>query len=63
MVSPTDKGVEARKLQVFETGRPDAHFWRDLWRYRDLSRFLAWRDVSALDKQATGGIECVVLRP
>ena len=30
---------------VIEAGRPEAHYWRDLWRYRELFYFLSWRDV------------------
>jgi lipopolysaccharide transport system permease protein len=58
-----DKSLDARELLVLEAGRPDAHYWRDLWRYRELFCFLAWRDVSVRYKQATIGIAWAVLRP
>jgi len=30
---------------VIEAGRTEGHYWKDLWRYRELFYFLAWRDV------------------
>ena len=32
---------------VIEPGLASANYWRDLWRYRELMYFLAWRDVLA----------------
>jgi lipopolysaccharide/colanic/teichoic acid biosynthesis glycosyltransferase len=37
---------------VLEPGRSDAHYWRDLWRFRELAGFLAWRDIKVRYKQA-----------
>ena len=48
---------------VIEPGAADAHYWGDLWRYRGLFGFLAWRDVLVRDKQTTIGIAWSVLRP
>jgi lipopolysaccharide transport system permease protein len=48
---------------VIEAGRADAHYWRDLWRYRDLFFFLAWRDLLVRYKQTVFGILWAVLRP
>jgi lipopolysaccharide transport system permease protein len=31
---------------IIEAGRTERHYWRDLWRYRELFRVLAWRDVA-----------------
>jgi lipopolysaccharide transport system permease protein len=39
------------------------HYWRDLWRYRELFYFLAWRDILVRYKQTTIGIAWSVLRP
>ena len=36
---------------VIEPGLAAAHYWRDLWRYRELMAFLAWRDVAVRYKQ------------
>jgi lipopolysaccharide transport system permease protein len=48
---------------VIEAGRTERHYWRDLWRYRELLYFLAWRDVKVRYKQTAIGIAWVVLRP
>jgi lipopolysaccharide transport system permease protein len=41
---------------VIEAGRTEGHYWRDLFRYRELFYFLAWRDVLAPYKQTITGI-------
>jgi len=48
---------------VIEAGRVERHYWQDLWRYRELIYFLAWRDVKVRYKQTVIGIIWVVLRP
>lgn len=39
------------------------HYWRDLWRYRELFFFLAWRDILVLYKQTTIGMAWALGRP
>ncbi len=46
-----------------ESGRTDRQYWRDLWRYRELFYFLAWRDILVRYKQTTIGIAWALLRP
>jgi lipopolysaccharide transport system permease protein len=48
---------------VIEAGRADRHYWRDLWRYRELFLILAWRDVAVRYKQTLIGVVWAVLRP
>lgn len=48
---------------VIEPGRAAAHYWRDLWRYRELLSFLAWRDIAVRYKQTAIGVVWAVLRP
>ena len=48
---------------VIEPGRGAAHYWRDLWRYRELMSFLAWRDVAVRYKQTVIGLAWALLRP
>lgn len=48
---------------VIEAGRTERHYWRDLWRYRELFAFLAWRDILVRYKQTVIGIAWSVLRP
>jgi len=48
---------------VIGNGRASAQYWRDLWRYRELAGFLAWRDVKVRYKQAVLGIAWAVVQP
>jgi len=48
---------------VIEAGRAEAHYWRDLWRYRELFYFLSWRDVLVRYKQTAIGIAWALVRP
>ena len=48
---------------TIEAGRAEAHYWRDLWRYRDLFYFLAWRDLLVRYKQTVFGVLWAILRP
>src|ERR1035441_3332575 len=52
-----------RDVTVFEAGRSEAHYWRDLWRYRELFRVLAWRDLTVRYKQTVIGVLWAVIRP
>ncbi|MGO8698110.1 MAG: ABC transporter permease [Limisphaerales bacterium] len=48
---------------VIESGRAEKNYWRDLWRYRELFYFLAWRDILVRYKQTVIGIAWAVIRP
>jgi lipopolysaccharide transport system permease protein len=48
---------------IIEPGRAAAHYWRDLWTYRELLAFLAWRDVAVRYKQTAIGIAWALIRP
>jgi lipopolysaccharide transport system permease protein len=48
---------------VIEAGRSERHYWRDLWRYRELFFFLAWRDILVRYKQTFIGFAWALLRP
>lgn len=48
---------------VIEPGRAATDYWRDLWRYRELLAFLAWRDIAVRYKQTAIGIAWALLRP
>src|SRR5258706_14581620 len=48
---------------IIEAGRAEHHYWRDLWRYRELFRVLAWRDVSVPYKQTVIGAAWAIIRP
>ena len=48
---------------VIEPGRQDLHYWRDLWRYRELFRVLAWRDLAVRYRQTAVGVAWALIRP
>ena len=48
---------------ILEAGRAEEHYWRDLWRYRELFSVLAWRDVAVRYKRTVIGAAWAVLRP
>jgi lipopolysaccharide transport system permease protein len=48
---------------IIVAGRTERHYWRDLWRYRELFYFLAWRDILVRYKQTSVGVLWAVLRP
>lgn len=48
---------------VIEAGRSRRQYWNDLWRYRELFYFLAWRDILVRYKQTVIGIAWALLRP
>ena len=48
---------------IIEAGRTESQYWRDLWRYRELFYFLAWRDILVRYKQTAIGIAWALIRP
>ena len=48
---------------VIEAGLTARHYWRDLWRYRELFRVLAWRDISVRYKQTIIGLAWALIQP
>ena len=48
---------------VIEPGLAAANYWRDVWRYRELMYFLAWRDLAVRYKQTVIGVAWAVIRP
>lgn len=48
---------------IIAPGRAEKNYWRDLWRYRELFYFLAWRDILVRYKQTVIGVAWAVLRP
>ena len=46
-----------------EAGRTEAQYWKDIWRYRELFYFLAWRDILVRYKQTFIGIAWALIRP
>jgi lipopolysaccharide transport system permease protein len=50
-------------VTTIEPGQSEHRYWLDLWRYRELFRVLAWRDVSVRYKQTVIGVAWAVIRP
>jgi len=48
---------------IIEAGRTERQYWRDLWRYRELFMFLAWRDLLVRYKQTIVGATWSIVRP
>jgi lipopolysaccharide transport system permease protein len=48
---------------VVEPGRSEKNYWNDLWRFRELFMFLAWRDILVRYKQTAIGLSWSLLRP
>ena len=48
---------------VLEAGRSSRHYWADLWRFRELLGFLAWRDIKIRYKQTTLGVLWALIQP
>jgi lipopolysaccharide transport system permease protein len=48
---------------VIEAGRTEQQYWKDLWRYRELFYFLAWRDLLVRYKQTVIGVAWALIRP
>jgi lipopolysaccharide transport system permease protein len=48
---------------IIKPGMGGLHYWRELWRYRELFFFLAWRDILVRYKQTAIGIAWSVIRP
>lgn len=55
-------GLPAEEI-VLEAGRTERHYWRDLWRYRELLYILAWRDIAVRYKQTVIGVAWALLQP
>src|ERR671922_1705783 len=48
---------------IIEPGRLERNYWLDLWRYRELFRVLAWRDLAVRYKQTVIGVAWALIRP
>jgi lipopolysaccharide transport system permease protein len=57
------KTTDAQPELVIEAGRAERQYWQDLWRYRELFYFLAWRDILVRYKQTAIGIAWALIRP
>ncbi|MEH2411374.1 ABC transporter permease [Nostoc sp.] len=59
----SDPKIVSQQELVIEAGRTDQQYWKDIWRYRELFYFLAWRDILVRYKQTAIGIAWALIRP
>lgn len=57
------KEMQGSPPLVIEAGRAGRHYWRNLWTYRELFTFLAWRDILVRYKQTALGVIWAPIRP
>jgi lipopolysaccharide transport system permease protein len=55
--------MNTQHVIVIEAGQTERNYWLDLWRYRELFRVLAWRDLSVRYKQTAIGVLWALIRP
>jgi lipopolysaccharide transport system permease protein len=55
--------MNSQQVIVIEAGQSERNYWLDLWRYRELFRVLAWRDLSVRYKQTAIGVLWALIRP
>lgn len=58
-----NRNTASQKELIIEAGRTESQYWKDLWRYRELFYFLAWRDILVRYKQTAIGIAWALIRP
>jgi lipopolysaccharide transport system permease protein len=52
-----------RPKTIIDADHAESGYWRDLWEYRGLFSFLAWRDLLVRYKQTLIGVAWAVVRP
>ncbi|WP_016953305.1 ABC transporter permease [Anabaena sp. PCC 7108] len=57
------KDIISQPELLIEAGRAEQQYWKDIWRYRELFYFLAWRDILVRYKQTAIGIAWALIRP
>ncbi|KAM3099455.1 ABC transporter permease [Phormidesmis sp. 146-35] len=55
--------LSSQRELVIQSGKTEKHYWQDLWRYRELFYFLAWRDILVRYKQTAIGMAWALIRP
>ena len=48
---------------IISAQHEEKNYWRDLWNYRELLYFLAWKDILVRYKQTTVGVAWAFLKP
>ena len=55
--------MTAKSTIIIEAGRTEKQYWHDIWKYRELFYFLAWRDILVRYKQTFIGVAWALIRP
>lgn len=63
MTSPNPNVSEPPIELIIQAGQTEKQYWKDLWRYRELFYFLAWRDILVRYKQTVIGASWALIRP
>jgi lipopolysaccharide transport system permease protein len=58
-----DTDSASQELVIIRATGRDRGYWRELWTYRELFYFLAWRDLKVRYKQTVIGVAWAVIRP
>lgn len=62
--TPSSSQVAPDEFDLWiEAGHTEKHYWKDLWRYRELFYILAWRDVAVRYKQTVAGAAWALVQP
>jgi lipopolysaccharide transport system permease protein len=48
---------------TIQAGKTERQYWKDIWSYRELFYFLAWRDLLVRYKQTVVGVAWSLIRP
>lgn len=59
----SEKITASQPELLIEAGRTEKQYWKDLWLYRELFYFLAWRDILVRYKQTIIGMGWALIRP
>ena len=54
--------MTAKSTLVIEAKKTEKQYWQDIWKYRELFYFLAWRDILVRYKQTFIGIAWALIR-
>ncbi|MBE9209036.1 ABC transporter permease [Nostoc sp. LEGE 06077] len=59
----SSQDIASKQELILEAGKVERQYWQDLWRYRELLYFLAWRDILVRYKQTVVGLAWALIRP
>jgi lipopolysaccharide transport system permease protein len=63
LTNPVNFHLDQEAVLIEPPRRCEALDWRELWRYRELLYFLAWRDIKVRYKQTVIGAAWAILQP